>query len=76
MKKAGKDAKFTVTGVASKMIGVPNSSVKALAKARAAKVKAYLVKLGVKKTNISIKIKIVDSGMTPKTKILAKYLTS
>ena len=73
--KAGKDAEYIVTGIASKSTGVPNSNVKALAKARAAKVKAYLIKLGVKKSNITVKIKIVDSGVIPKTKTLAKYLT-
>ena len=73
--KAGKDAKFTITGVASKSIGVPSSKVKGLAKARAEKIKAYLIKLGVKKSNITINIKIIESGIAPKTKILAKYLT-
>ncbi len=75
VRKSGKDAKYTVTGVASKMIGVSDSRVKGLAKARAEKVKAYLIKLGVKKSNIKIKVKILESGITPKTKILAKYLT-
>jgi uncharacterized repeat protein (TIGR02543 family) len=73
--KAGKDAKYTVTGLATKVIGVTDSKVKGLAKARAEKVKAYLIKLGVKKSNITIKIAIVESGITPKTKILAKYVT-
>jgi len=73
--KAGKDAKFTITGVATKSTGVPDSLVKGLAKARAEKVSAYLIKLGVKKSNITIKVKIVASGITPKTDILAKYLT-
>jgi outer membrane protein OmpA-like peptidoglycan-associated protein len=54
---------------------VPDSYVKGLAKARAEKVKAYLVKLGVKKSSISVKVKIVASGITPKTEILAKYVT-
>lgn len=76
VKKSGKNAKYTVTGVAGKVIGVPDSKVKALAKSRAEKIKAYLIKLGVKKSNITIKIKIIDSGILPKTKILAKYLTS
>jgi uncharacterized repeat protein (TIGR02543 family) len=73
--KSGKDAKYTVTGVATKVAGVSDSRVEGLAKARAEKVKAYLIKLGVKKSNISIKVKIVESGITPKTVILAKYLT-
>ena len=76
VKKAGKNAKYTVTGVASKSVGVTSSKVKARAKSRAEAVKAYLIKLGVKKTNITIKIAIVESGITPKTKILAKYLAS
>jgi uncharacterized repeat protein (TIGR02543 family) len=73
--KSGKDAKFTITGIATKSTGVPDSRVKGLAKARAEKVSAYLVKLGVKKSNITIKVKIVASGITPKTDILAKYVT-
>jgi len=73
--KSGKSATFTVTGVATKATGVPDSYVKGLAKARAEKVKAYLVKLGVKKSNISIKTRILESGISPKTKILAKYVT-
>jgi uncharacterized repeat protein (TIGR02543 family) len=71
--KSGKDAKYTVTGGAGKVSGVPDSHVKALAKARAEKVKAYLVKLGVKKSNISIEVKVVAFGIIPKTNILAKY---
>jgi len=74
--KSGKDATYTITGVAGKVAGVTDAKVKALAKARAEKVKTYLIKLGVKKSNISIKIKILSPGITPKTKILAKYLTS
>ena len=74
--KVGADATFTVTGVAGKSIGVPDSKVKALAKARALKVQNYLIKLGVKKSHITLKIKIIESGITPKTKILAKYVTN
>ena len=74
--KAGKDGTYTVTGVAGKVAGVTDAKVKALAKARAEKVKTYLIKLGVKKSKISIKIKILSPGITPKTKILAKYLTN
>ncbi len=74
--KSGKDATYTITGVTGKVAGVTDAKVKALAKARAEKVKTYLIKLGVKKSNISIKIKILSPGITPKTKILAKYLTN
>jgi len=73
--KSGKGAKYTVIAGAAKAAGVPDARVKALAKARAEKVKAYLIKLGVKKSNISIEVKIVTSRITPKTNILAKYLT-
>lgn len=73
VKKAGKDARYTVTGSAGKVSGMPIVFVKALAKKRATVVKAYLVRLGVKRSHILIKIKIVNSGVTPKTKILAKF---
>ena len=73
--KSGKDATYIVTAVASKSLGIPDSKVKALAKARAARVKAYLIKLGVKKSQITTKIKVVESDVTPKTKIMAKYLS-
>jgi hypothetical protein len=74
VKKAGKNAKYVVNGSAGLTSGVPVKYVKALAKQRAKVVKSYLLKLGVKKSNISIKIKVVKRGVTPKTKILAKYL--
>jgi uncharacterized repeat protein (TIGR02543 family) len=75
VKKSGADATYTIIGEAGKSNGVPARFVKALAMARAEKVKAHLLKLGVKKSNITIKLKIVESGITPKTAILAKYLT-
>ena len=73
VKKAGTNANYVITGSAGAMAGVPNDFVKALAKKRAGVVKAYLVKLGVKKSHIKIKVKIVKSGITPKTKILIRY---
>jgi outer membrane protein OmpA-like peptidoglycan-associated protein len=72
--KSGKKATFTITGTAGKLPGVTDSKVKALAKKRAQIVQAYLVKLGVKKSHITIKVKITNQGIVPKTKILAKYL--
>jgi len=69
VKKSGVEATYTITGVASKSFGVPNRFVKALAKLRAEAVKAYLVKLGVKKSKIKIKVKITTSNVIPKTKI-------
>lgn len=74
--KSGKDATYTITGVASKIAGLTDAKVKALAKSRAEKVKTYLITLGVKKSNISIEIKILSPGIEPKTKILAQYLAS
>lgn len=76
VKKAGKNADYVVTGYAGESADVQTSQVKSLAKKRAAVVKAYLVKLGVKKSHIKIKIKIVKPGVIPKTKILAIYLKS
>ena len=73
VKKAGKDAKFTVTGTAGLVSGVPAQYTKNLAKLRANAVKAYLVKLGVKKSSIKIKTKVVKQGKKPKTTIRAIF---
>lgn len=70
--KSGKMATFTVIGVAAKVLGVSDSLAKVMAKARAEKIRAYFMNLGVKKSAISIKVKIVNSGVAPKTNILAK----
>jgi len=70
---SGANATYIVIGAASKSPGVPTRLVKALALARAEKVKAYLIKLGVKKSRITIKIDIVKSGSTPKTQIVTKF---
>lgn len=69
VKTSGTEVTYTITGAASKSVGVPTRFVKALAKARAAKVKAYLIKLGVKESNIIIKTKITEPTVAPKTKI-------
>jgi len=71
--KSGSNAKFVVTGTAGKLPGLSDQKVKALAKKRAQIVQAYLVKLGVKKSHITIKVKITNQGIAPKTKILARY---
>jgi outer membrane protein OmpA-like peptidoglycan-associated protein len=73
VKKAGKKAKYTVTGTAGLVSGVPAQHTKNLAKLRANAVKAYLVKLGVSKKNIKTKTKVIRPGLAPKTKIIAKY---
>ena len=69
VKKYGIEAKYTVVGGASKRTGVPMAFVKALAKLRAERVKAQLIKLGVKESNITIKTKVTDLHVSPKTKI-------
>jgi outer membrane protein OmpA-like peptidoglycan-associated protein len=76
VRKSGKDASYTITGVATSITGLPDSYVKALATIRAEKVKAYLIKLGVKKANIKTKVRVADEGVTPETKVSAKYLTN
>lgn len=69
VESAGVSATYLVTGVAGKLPGVSKANVEALAKARAELLKAYFVKLGVKESNIVIKIKITESGVAPRTKI-------
>jgi uncharacterized repeat protein (TIGR02543 family) len=76
VKASGKDATYVVTGTAGFLPGVTEAQVKTLAKVRANIVKAYLVKLGVNKANITIKIKTTNQGIIPKTKTLASYATS
>jgi uncharacterized repeat protein (TIGR02543 family) len=73
---SGKDATYVVTGTAGLLPGVTAAQAKTLAKARANAVKAYLVKLGVFKANITVKTKVTNQGIAPKTKTLASYLTS
>ncbi len=74
--KSGKKATFVITGSAGKLPGVSDPAVKALAKKRGEIAKAYLVKLGVSKSKITIQVKITNQGIVPKTKILAKYSVS
>ena len=73
---SGKNATYVVTGSAGLKPGVKVALVKGLATKRANVVKAYLIKIGVKRSHITIKIKIVKQGIAPKTQILARYLTS
>jgi uncharacterized repeat protein (TIGR02543 family) len=73
---SGAGATYVVTGTAGFLPGATESQVKKLAKVRANVVKAYLVKLGVNKADITIKIKTTNQGFIPKTKTLARYLTS
>jgi outer membrane protein OmpA-like peptidoglycan-associated protein len=76
VKISGKNATYVVTGVAGFLPGVTELQVKKLALLRANIVKGYLVKLGVNKTQISVVINTTNRGIVPKTKIMAKYLTS
>ena len=73
VKQAGKSAKYTIIGSAGQMSGVSDKAVKALAKKRANILKAYLVKLGVSKSSITIKTKVVKQGKKPKASVLALY---
>jgi outer membrane protein OmpA-like peptidoglycan-associated protein len=73
VKQAGKSAKYTVTGTAGQMTGVSDKAVRALAKKRANVLKAHLVKLGVSKSSITIKTKVVKQGKRPKASVLALY---
>lgn len=73
VKKAGKKANYVVTGSVGKTAGVPEKYLRAMAKKRAEAIKAYRVKLGVKKSQITIKIKIVKRGFTPKSEIMARH---
>ena len=73
VKEAGKSAKYTITGSAGQLPGVSDKAVKALAKKRANVLKAYLVKLGVPKSSITIKTKVVKQGKKPKASVLALY---
>jgi hypothetical protein len=74
--KSGTKATFVVTATAGKLPGVSDSAINALAKKRGKIAKAYLVKLGISKSQIKIKVKITSQGIVPKTKILTQYLTS
>jgi hypothetical protein len=73
---SGTDATFIVTGVAGKLPGVSDSEVKLLAKKRGQAVKAYLVKLGVSKLNVTTKVKITRLGIVPKTRIVGTVATT
>ena len=73
VKKAGMTATYVVTGSAGKTSGVSDKAVNALAKKRAKLLKAYLVKLGVSKSAITIKTKVVKPGKKPKVSVKALY---
>ena len=66
----GTDATFIVTAEAGKLPGVSDSEVQLLATKRGQVFKSHLVKLGVNKSSVTIKVKITRLGIVPKTKIV------
>ena len=64
---SGSDVSFIVTGTAGKLPGVSDSRVKALAKARAKAIKAYLVALGVSRTSVTTQSSTTEIGVAPKS---------
>lgn len=76
VKQGGKGSYYTIVAAAGQVKGVPTKSVKTLATVRGDKIKAYLVKLGVNKSHITIQIKVFKIGQTPKTRILTKQLAN
>lgn len=72
VEKSGLQAKYTVNASASMVRGLPRSYVSRLASARAAKIRLYLIKLGVSPANITTKLMINKIGQTPTTKITVK----
>ena len=73
---SGTDATFVVTAEAGKLPGVSDSEVQLLATKRGQVIKSYLVKLGVNKSSVTIKVKITRLGIVPKTKIVGSYASS
>jgi len=69
----GTDATFIVTAEAGKLPGVSESEVQLLAIKRGQVFKSYLVKLGVNKSSVTIKVKTTRLGIVPKTKIVGSY---
>lgn len=70
--KSGPEAKYTISASATMVRGLPRSFVSNLAKARAAKIRAYLVKLGIRSEDISINLTVNKSGKSPAAKITVK----
>jgi hypothetical protein len=73
VKKTGKAATYEITGSAGKKSGVSDRATRALAKKRAQVMQAYLVSLGVPKSSITIKTKVVKPGKKPKASVKALY---
>lgn len=71
--KVGKDSKFHVIAAAGKLPGVSDSSTKLLAKKRGQVIKEYLATFGVRKSDITVTLKITELGIVPKTKLIVTY---
>jgi hypothetical protein len=69
----GTDATFTVIAEAGKLPGVSDSEVELLAIKRGQVFKSHLVKLGVKDSSVTIRVKMTRLGIVPKTKIAGTY---
>jgi len=74
--KGGTNAKYVITAGVGDIVGVPTKFEKKLAKNRAKAVTSVLVKFGAKKKNVKVIFRVYRPGQTPKTKIIAKLLTS
>jgi len=70
---ASKSGTFTVNVYASKADGATKAARTAVVKKRAKLMKAYLVKLGVSKSNIKIVTKVTTKNTTTKTKVSVSY---
>lgn len=70
---SGTDATFLVTAAAGNLTGISDGEVQSLAKNRGQAVEAYLIKLGVTKSSVTVKVKITRLGIVPKTKIVGSY---
>lgn len=74
--KGGVDAMYVITAGVGDIAGVSSKLEKKLAKNRGKAVTSAFVKLGVKKKNIKVVLKVYRPGQTPKTKIISKLLAS
>jgi uncharacterized repeat protein (TIGR02543 family) len=73
-KISGSDATFIITGTAGMVPGISKTQVKDLAQLRADSLAAYLIKLGVKKSNITIKVIVAKLGKMPKSTTASSVL--
>lgn len=67
------DATIVVTGVVGRIDGTSRNDATKLGKNRAHAIRSYLVKLGVKRSQISIKTKIVGPQVQPMSTVVIKY---